>query len=682
MSLDRKEIDTNTPALIQHIWENYDPNRPPTIVEPIQNSQDEFANKLKAGNIEEGRTLRIKFHVNVDEEYAEITDNAGGMSREIMADVVPEIDTTSPHKASGGNVGSEGRGLFAVAGGSQKMYIETLNTDGERLATIIYPEEGDTLEQPEHPNDIASDPEEDIIQDAPQLRAPEGTLLKLTGLKPQTLETLSDWDEVERVLRELFTPLFSRDDVELIYTIEEDGTVEQHTPDVPQIDDLIEEKLFRKDEHTFTAAGEEHVLKNVVFGRASGSYPWDGIAFFKGNEDFDGPVMMVDDYGTEVASLTGSDPEMIAWCRIDECPGIEDPSHQKLTIRKQKTRLRELAQQVHADHFAEESAAEEQEINRLLRDTVNEAVNELNEEYFQDFANLDEHGTLQVRDTDGEDQLRGEDDGSLVTLNPEDYPEEIGDIDIEARVYPPETPEYDRYLVHNITVHSDELGTPLKLDAVEIEAVPNEIQTETMTWTAPDAGWYRITAEIAGIPTEEDADAWTPSDDDVIDDTMLMLPIGIDPRGEQPPEAGGDGGSGPGEGTDGEDRTTEQTATIFSEMNELTNPDSYIFADAILDSGSGFTVNLNKGHSKWREIYETANRDHERIEQHQEFGSKKIARAVVEELKYVKMSNAADNIASVDELIEESLAIRRDHEEIYGELENNVERIVEEGLIE
>lgn len=682
MPLQRKEIETNTPNLIRHIRENYDPNRPPSIVEPIQNSQDAYAQHLDDGVIEDSRTLRITFRVNVDEEYVEISDNAGGMSRDIISDVVPEIDTTSPDKAGGGNVGSEGRGLFAVVGGGEKLYIETLNTDGERLATILFRDDGTTLEEPVPPREIADDPDEDVIQDAPQLRAPEGTLLKLVGLEPSALETLSDWDEVHRVISELFSPLFSREDVELIYIIEEGGEVTRHTPEVPSLDDLMDEELERFDEHEFTAHGEDHVLTDVVFGRAAQSYPWDGIAFFKGNEYFDGPVMMVDDYSTKIASLTGEDPEMIAWCRIDECPDIEDPSHQKLTIRKRRTGLRELAQQVHADHFAEESASDEQEINQILRDTVNAAVNDLNEEYFQDFANLEEQGALRVEEETGEDQLRGE-GGSLLTLNPQNYPESTGDIEVETRVYPPETPEFDEYVVHDITIRSDALDDAIELeDPVLVEAVPDEIQEESFTWTADNEAWYRIDAAISGIPEGEDPNDWTPGDDDVIDTTMLMLPVGVEPRGEQPPSQGGDGGSGPGDGTDGEGESTTDTATIFNDINEIADQDSYVFAEAFLDGAGGFTVNLNKAHPKWREIYRNANRDEERIRKHQEFGSKKIARAVVEDLKFVQMEQAADDVPDKDALLDEAFDIQQQHEAIYAELENNVEDIVDEGLID
>jgi len=683
MSLDRTDIRTNTPRLIEHIRDNYDVSRPPTIVEPIQNSQDEYSNQMDAGTLDEGRTLRITFRVNVDERYAEITDNAGGMSREVMTDVVPEIDTTSTQKSGGGNVGSEGRGLFAVAASTEKLYIETLNTDGERLATILFPEDGTTLPDPVPPQEIANDPDEDVIQDAPQLAGPEGALLKLVGLEQSALDTLSNWDEVERVLAELFTPLFSRDDVEFVYLVEEDGEVQRHTPDFPTLHELMDEELKRIDEHEFTIGDDEYVLKDVVFGRAAGEYPWDGIAFFKGNDYFDGPVMMVDSYEPHVSSIYNDDPEMIAWCRIDECAELEDPSHQKLNIRNRQTGLRSVTQQVHANHFAEESASDEQEINRLLRDTVNQAVDSLNDEYFQDFVNLAEHGALTIDEGGSEDQLRSDDDGSLLTLNPEEYPESVGDIPIETRVYPPETPSVDEYVVHDITVRGDELDTALHLnDEILVSAIPDEIQTADFTWEAETPGWYHITASISGVPEDTDPADWTPSDDDVIDEGLIILPVDVEPRGNQPPQGNGQGGSGPGGDSDGdgddtgEDGESDESATIFKEINEIADQNSHIFAEAFVEGGGGFTVNLNKAHPKWREIYETASREEDRKEQHQEFGSKKIARAIIEELKFVQLEEAAEEADTRDGLLDEAFDIRQEHEEIYAELESHVEEIV------
>lgn len=682
MALDRTEIRTNTPRLIEHIRDNYDVTRPPTIVEPIQNSQDEYANQMAAGTLDEGRTLRIKFHVNVDERYAEITDNAGGMSREVMANVVPEIDTTSAEKSAGGNVGSEGRGLFAVAASTEKLYIETLNTDGERLATILFPEDGTTLPEPVHPQEIANDPEEDVIREAPQLGGPEGTLLNLVGLEQDALDTLADWEEVERVLAEIFTPLFSRDDVEFNYMVEEGGEVQRHTPSFPTLDELMGEELKQKEEHPFPVGDDEYILTDVVFGRADGDYPWDGIAFFKGNDYFDGPVMMVDSYQPHVSSIYNDNPDMIAWCRIDECAELEDPSHQKLNVRKRQTGLRSIAQQVHADHFADESASDEQEINRLLRDTVNEAVDSLNEEYFQDFVNLAEHGALTV-DQGGEDQLRSEEDGSLLTLNPEEYPASTGNVTIETRVYPPETPSVDEYVVHDITIRSDQLDTALHLDdEILVPAIPDEIQTREFMWEAQQAGWYHITSSISGVPDDTDPEDWTPADDDVIDEGLIILPVDVDPRGNQQPKAGGQGGSGPGgdSGDEGDDDgDSDDSATIFKELNELGDPDSRIFAEAFVEGGGGFTVNLYKAHPKWRGIYETATREEDRKREHQEFGSKKIARAIIEELKYVQLEEAVESTETEDELLNRAFDIRQEHEEIYAELESNVEDIVVDG---
>ncbi|WP_277554875.1 hypothetical protein [Halobaculum limi] len=684
MTIETEEIGANTPALIKHIADNYDARRPPELVEPIQNSQDEFARYLAEEKLDESRQLRIQFRVNVDEGYAEITDNAGGIPRDVMDEVVPEIDTTSEAKARGTGVGSKGRGLFAVAAKTEKMYIETLNLDGERLSKIVYPSRG-RVSKTLNPSDVADDEDEDVINSAPLLSGPEGTVLRLHGLNAEALHNLSDWETVEETLTELFTPLFSRPDVTLEYIIEEDGKVTTHTLDVTPLEDLIEERVETIDSHEFEIYDETYEITDVVFGRAAQSYPWEGIALFKGNEHFDGPVMMVDSYSPKIRSLKGSNPEMIAWCRIDNCAELEDSSHQKLKIRNRQTGLRTPAQEVHIEHFAEGSASEEQEINRLLRDTVNQAVDGLDNHQFEEFFNLQQQGELSTEDTQGsEDELRSE-NGSLLTLNPTEYPAEVGEVTTEVRVYPPKTPECDEYVIYDIDIRGDVAGIP-EIDATGVvEATPDEVQTAQFSWEAPEPGWYQLEASIAAVPADEDPETWTPTHDDEIDSSFLNQPVGVDPRGEGTPKANGEGGSGPGDGDndgdgdgdgDGDTNTVEESASIFNKINELGHDGSKIFADAYLDDGGGFTVNINKAHPKWREIYEQASSDEERKTRHQEFGAKKIARAMIEELKFVRLEQAADGTADIDALLDEAYDIREDHEEIYAELEQNVEGIV------
>lgn len=684
MTIETEDIGTNTPALIQHIADNYEARRPPELVEPIQNSQDEFARYLSEGKLDESRQLRIQFRVNVDEGYAEIQDNAGGIPKDIMDDVVPEIDTTSEAKAGGDGVGSEGRGLFAVAAKTDKMYIETLNLEGERHAKVLYPDEG-TVTKTHHPSTIADDDEEEVIDSAPLLGGPEGTILRLNGLKSDALHNLSDWETVEETLTELFTPLFSRDDVHLEYIVEENGKVKTHNLQVTPLEDLVEERVETIASHEFEIYDKTYEITEIVFGRAAQSYPWDGIALFKGNDHFDGPVMMVDSYSPKIRSLQGTDPEMIAWCRIDECAELEDSSHQKLNIRNRQTGLRTPAQEVHVDHFAEGSASEEQEINRLLRDTVNQAVDGLDDQHFQEFLNLQQGGAITTEDTSGsEDELRSE-DGSLITLNPTNYPAEVGGVTTEVQVYPPKTPDCNEYVVYDINIRGDVESLPTVDETGVVEATPDEVQTANFSWEAPEEGWYQIEASIAAIPQEEDMGSWSPTHDDEIDSSFLNQPVGVDPRGEGAPKANGEGGSGPGDGNndgdgegdgDDEEDTTEETASIFNKINELGHGDSELFADAYLDEGGGFTVNINKGHSKWREIYEQAGSDEERKTRHQEFGSKKIARAMIEELKFVRLEQAAAETNDTDNLLDEAYEIRQDHEEIYAELEKNVEGIV------
>ena len=685
MTIQTEEIGTNTPALIDHIADNYDARRPPELIEPIQNSQDEYARYLSEGELDEDRQLHIRFRVNTDKKYAEITDNAGGIPRDVMDDVVPDIDVTSEAKSSGGGVGSEGRGLFAVAAKTDKMYIETLNLNGERLGKIVYPDKG-TVSKTLSPKTIANSDDDDIIENAPLLRGTEGTILRLDGLDPQALDNLSDWETIEQTLTELFTPLFSRDEVNLEYIIEEDGEISTHTLEVTPLEDLIEERVKTIDSHTFEMYDKTYEITDVVFGRAAQSYPWEGIALFKGNEHFDGPVMMVDSYSPKIRSLKGQNPEMIAWCRIDECAELEDSSHQKLTIRNRQTGLRTPAEETHVEHFAEGSASEEQEINRLLRDTVNQAVDGLNDEHFQEFLNLQQNGQITTEEASGsEDELRA-DDGSLITLNPTEYPTDVGDVTTEVRVYPPKTPECDEYVVYDIEIRGDVDDPPSIDDMGTIEATPDEVQTAHFLWEAPEPGWYQIEASITEVPQDESLGDWTPTHDDETDSTFLNQPVGVEPRGEGNPKANGEGGSGPGDGDndgdgggngDGDGDTTEEAASIFNKINELGHSgDSNVFADAYLDDNGGFTVNINKAHQKWRQIYEQASSDDERKTRHQEFGSKKIARAMVEEVKLVRLEQAAAETNDVDKLLDEAYEMRSDHEEIYAQLEQNVEGIV------
>ena len=84
--------------------------------------------------------------------------------------------------------------------------------------------------------------------------------------------------------------------------------------------------------------------------------------------------------------------------------------------------------------------------------------------------------------------------------------------------------------------------------------------------------------------------------------------------------------------------------------------------------------------SEWqREIYRQASREEERQEKHQEFGSKKIARAIIEELKFVQLEEAAEEVDTRDDLLDEAFDIRQEHEEICAELESHVEEIVVDG---
>lgn len=677
--LEKQDIQANIPNLIERIYANYEARREPAIVEPIQNSQDAYADAMSEGRITDGRDLHITFRINAFDNSATITDNAGGMTRQDLEEVIPEIDTTSESKQGGGSVGSMGRGLIAVAAATEKTYIETLNTDGERLATIIYPNSGE-ITSPVHPRDIANDDDEDVVRGAPKIEAEAGTLLKLSGIDDSVMETLTDWDEIESILAEIFLPLFDRDDIKFTYVIETQDGVESHQPDIPSLDDLVEEVVHTKEEHTFHAKGKDYKITDITYGRAADQYPWEGIAMFKGRDYFDQAIMRVDHYKPYIPSLRGDNPDMIAYCRIDDCAELEDPSHQKLQIDNRDTDLKEPTQQVHAEYFAEESASEEQEINRLLQDTVNEAVSALGDNYVQEFVDFDRQGVL---DTEVETSSgSGEDtDNSLLNLNAEEYPYDVGDIELQAKIYPPENPDVEKYVIYDIEFDHQDSDYVVEVDdEFDIEAVPDEIQRQMIAATLEKEGWYWAKAKIAKVPVDvDDRDHWRRMERQPTDSSQMLIPVGVEPTGSSGEETTGGGGDGPDSTTDeneGESETSD-SGSIISNLNEPTDPSDPVFARADLrPDQSGFTVHLNKGHEKWRDILRSSNRVEEQKERLQEFGSKKIARAIVEEMKLVQIREATTDIDDAERMRERLYEIRDDHEEIYARLEGNVEEIV------
>lgn len=343
------------------------------IREVLQNSGDAQGQNVDDGVIPEDREVNVVFNVNTDNNNVEVSDNAGGMLKEVLSKIVVSLaGTTKEDVGSGG--GQFGIGLWILAylcdeedGG---LYIETKHEEtGDCVAAVLYPdgkcmelENGSRFGDPEV---VQEQVNLDIESTTPREWEEGGTFLKLDNVKDEHMEKLSNMEMAEEEMYDKFAILSDQFNVE--YNVD-DKTYEFD----PTTWDDFKGEVIRTEEGTLEVSGEDcdGVIDKLVFFEVESDegVPWgNNIPLVKTRPGFDNPHMIVRDFNVPGASsVVSEDGGLAAYAVVDSlADDYEKIDHASFDIIRlgDKVDIGEVAKEVHMNQInVREDCISEEEI--------------------------------------------------------------------------------------------------------------------------------------------------------------------------------------------------------------------------------------------------------------------------------------------------------------------------------
>lgn len=322
------DIQQNVENTLDRVVDDYSHHWKGVIGETLQNCFDAWcSNRFDRNVIPDDQELCIRLSPDVNKRTFISEDNAGGMPESTFYYDFPGLDTPGEEKQDGNSGGNYGRGFHVIAQLGAEAYAETYH-EGFRGSLVV-----------RCARQAKVTPEYNISN--------QGTMVKVEDADVDVLLDLTNWEQVQRYVRERFQWMIARDDVTVEYEI--DGTVREITPiDLSSFDVLYEES-----EVTFDYGGEERTLENVIiYDATSGdqSVPFEGISLLKRNEHLSDPFMRVHEYKPrQVKHLN----KMFGFADASSlCPTYENNAHNKLKGNVvSKTPLKEILEQLEQEHF-------------------------------------------------------------------------------------------------------------------------------------------------------------------------------------------------------------------------------------------------------------------------------------------------------------------------------------------
>lgn len=568
------EAKVNTANSIQRIRSDYNQPWVGLLRETIQNSTDGWGfNKLQL-NIPESQDLKIEFILDTENHELVIKDNAGGMDYDTFHDNLLAIDNPSDDKADGRGAGSYGRGFWVIMSCGTEAELETHHTSGIFTSAVNVKGMYKTIE----------------TVDVPKLGSGEqGTFYRIKNVREDDMTYLSDWDYIESVLIENFTPLLNDDTITVEYTI--DG--ETHIPVAPDLDKLRQEYAICEESELepFTYHGESHKVLDFVMVDATKmdeEAPWAGITLFKGNDYLDYPFMKVDFYKPRVPSVSNP-TKMFGWCDAsDICrprengDTLENNAHDNIQLEKkgEKMNIRSKVYDVHDAYFKDKYNTEQK---TELLNSVQNSVNSLlgTTDVFNSFSNPNGSGTGR-----GPTGPRNPSSPNLSFLRckTDKYKAEIGeDITLGIEVNPTKNLDYEWYEITNIQVeHNDDVV--YEISSIMTKLVENEPLEQILDiFTSEEEGKYVFSAKIRGYSeTEEEMD--------VIDESTATFIVG-DVKKDKDVK-----------------KNSEGSVEFISEVSTFLNPDAGKAYVRPSNEG-GLRLNVNTGWPGFVEAKETLRGD-------------------------------------------------------------------------
>lgn len=493
---------------IRNIRRDYDRPAIGAIHEALQNMIDAYGrNFVEKLLIEEG--LECFFKVDSLSNEILIRDNAGGMTEEVLTENLIAIDNPSDHKDEGSGLGCLGRGVWVLLALGKVARIEVNHADEEGVMTTDVrttadkSEVGDDEELVGYSDIKRIDPEDSKLG----LEDQYGTAYKISGIKEEFMDVLSDWDEIEKSLIKRFAPLWTYfDDIEVSYIIDGDDMA----VDAPDLENLKRNHMLRYEEDVeeFEYYGEKHEVRDAVFidARDLSDVPWEGFLALKGNEYFEHPFMTVDTYKPRLPSTMG-EIKMFGWfdvtdvCRQrDDDRILENNSHTSINIPDKWTRmgLKYIASEVHDNVFKDNRDREkDKESFGRAKKMANEVLTDMD---FEDKLDTEITGGSKQNDPT---PSPSNDETRLLNCKVGKRKYDIGEeICLFAEVNFPDNPSYESYVIENIDVSRVDDGGEFSYEKGRNPVVKQSNDFRVGPPIEPDpnvGGKYRLYGELYGI---------------------------------------------------------------------------------------------------------------------------------------------------------------------------------------
>lgn len=642
-----KDVPIERKNTLQRIRQDYDEPAKGTVRESVQNGVDAWGRNIDRSTLADDAELDIVFRVNTEEKVFTYTDNAGGMTEEVLRNNLVGIDTPDEDKEAGLGAGAYGRGFYVIAMcGKGLTYVET-RQDSEHNAMTV--SNDGKYSEPTTPSN-------------PRLSSgQQGTHIFVEDVMDHDLEFLGDWEKVQEMFVQNFTFLLNRDDVTIRYFI--DG--EEHHPEAPDLTEFLEESelMYRSELPEFSAEGGTYRVRDLYVVRTDvmdEDPPWEGVAMLKGNQYLDKPFMTIKAYKPNGIPSLRNPPQMIGWCDATElCPDLENNAHTSFRGHESRTGIKEPLLELHNEHFKKGRTTEEKQ---QLASDITRNINQLLADY-DDFDEYQMEGDVEAETDNEDEEKRGSNRDDLIKCQAGKRKYDVGDrIPLGIQVNNPADPESERYELFDIRVNSTSQGVNKKVGSRVVDIPENQHETYDIVEFQPQTkGRYSFSASVRAQPEllEMGEDDDEPEE---LDSSRIYFTVGDVERNPTPGGNGGDGDELDGEGGEGDRKgqvSIVQTITFANQENEDWK------AVAIDHKDGGFEILLNTSRPEWLATNRIRNDDERRDRIQTRLGTEWGTEQIIHRRNVDDLHTLLDEDTTIDgrpapEVIQEMLERRED----------------------
>lgn len=647
-----EDIDKDVPIerknTLQRIRQDYDEPAKGTVREAVQNGVDAWGRNMGRGIIPVDTELELVFRINTEMKTFTYTDNAGGMTEEVLRNNLVGIDTPDEDKEAGLGAGAYGRGFYVIAMcGEGLTYVESQQCGEHNAMTVSNDGKYSDPTTPENPR-------------LPSRQ--QGTHIFVDDVVEHDLEFLGVWEEVEEMFVQNFAFLLNRGDVTVRYII--DG--QEHKPEAPDLEKYLEDGqlMYLRELPEFSAEGGTYRVRDFYVIRTDvmdEDPPWEGIAMLKGNQYLDKPFMTIKPYKPNGIPSLRNPPQMIGWCDATElCPDLENNAHTSFRGHESKTGIKEPLLELHNEHFKKGRTTEEKQ---QLASDITRHINELLADY-EDFDEYQVRGDVKTEtDEDGSkgQQKTGSD---LIKCQAGRRQYDVGDrIPLKIQVNNPVDPESERYELYDIRVSSTDVSMNKKVGSRVIDIPENQHDTYDIVVFQPQRkGIYSFSASIRAQPEllemSEDEE-----ESEKLDSSKIYFTVGDVERSARTPDDSPEGSDEPeGEGGEGDREgrvSVVQSTTFANEEGEDWK------AVAIDHEDGGFEILVNTSRPEWLATNRITDDDDRRDRIQTRLGTEWGTQQVIHRRNVDDLHELLDEETTIDgnpasEVIQEMLEQRED----------------------